>query len=86
MHLLRKNWLQYGGKCGILRRVDTKSDRCLFLGVPSKGNARLFAENEGKDKEKLEQWEQEHWEMLCRTAPAQFTVRHYAALAELEKK
>lgn len=33
-----------------------------------------------------EQWEQEHWEMLCRIAPAQFTVRHYAALAELEKK
>lgn len=46
----------------------------------------FFAENEVKDKEKLEQWEQEHWEMLCRTAPAQFTVRHYAALAELEKK
>lgn len=37
-------------------------------------------------EEKLEQWEQEHWEMLCRIAPAQFTVRHYAALAELEKK
>lgn len=45
----------------------------------------FFAENEVKDKEKLEQWEQEHWEMLCRIAPAQFTVRHYAALAELEK-
>lgn len=37
----------------------------------------FFAENEGKDKEKLEQWEQEHWEMLCRIAPAQFTVRHW---------
>ncbi len=46
----------------------------------------FFAENEAKDMEKLEQWEQEHWEMLCRIAPAQFTVRHYAALAELEKK
>ncbi len=46
----------------------------------------FFAENEVKEKEKLEQWEQEHWEMLCRIAPAQFTVRHYAALAELEKK
>lgn len=46
----------------------------------------FFEENEAKDMEKLEQWEQEHWEMLCRIAPAQFTVRHYAALAELEKK
>ena len=65
----------------------TRSLTGVFLGgVPSKGNARLFAENEAKGMEKLEQWEQEHWEMLCRIAPAQFTVRHYAALAELEKK
>lgn len=65
----------------------TRSLTGVFLGeFLQKEMHVFFAENEAKDKDKLEQWEQEHWEMLCRIAPAQFTVRHYAALAELEKR
>ena len=33
--------------------------------------------------ERLRAWEQEHWQMLLRTAPEEFDVLHYAALAEL---
>ncbi len=62
----------------------TRSLTGVFLGeFLQKEMHVFFAENEAKGMEKLEQ---EHWEMLCRTAPAQFTVRHYAALAELEKR
>lgn len=31
-------------------------------------------------------WEQEHLELLSRTAPDEFDIKHYAALAELKKR
>ncbi len=31
------------------------------------------------------QWEREHTKMLKRLAPEKFEVKHYAAIAELEK-
>ncbi len=36
--------------------------------------------------EKIAQWEQEHIELLQRIAPESFTIRHYAAMALLERK
>lgn len=33
----------------------------------------------------IKQWEREHLEMLNATAPEKFEVKHYAAIAELEK-
>ena len=35
--------------------------------------------------EQIARWEQEHRKMLAELAPEHFTVRHYAALAELQK-
>lgn len=37
-------------------------------------------------KEKLQAWEQEHLKMLYETAPQEFDILHYAALAELKVK
>lgn len=31
-------------------------------------------------------WEQEHKKLLAETAPEEFTILHYGALAELKKK
>ena len=36
--------------------------------------------------EKIAAWEAEHLQLLERIAPESFSVRHYAALAELTKK
>lgn len=36
--------------------------------------------------EKIAAWEKEHLEMLSAIAPEQFTIRHYAAIAELTRK
>lgn len=38
------------------------------------------------DVEELKKWEQEHLKMLAETAPEEFDVKHYAAVAELEVK
>lgn len=37
-------------------------------------------------KEELQSWEQEHLQMLAETAPEEFDILHYAALAELKVK
>lgn len=36
--------------------------------------------------EKIAAWEAEHLQLLEQLAPESFTIRHYAALAELTKK
>ena len=34
----------------------------------------------------INRWEQEHMKMLSETAPAEFDILHYSAIAELKKK
>ena len=36
-------------------------------------------------EEEIKQWESEHLKLLAEIAPERFNVRHYAAIAELEK-
>ena len=36
--------------------------------------------------EEIEAWEREHRELLLETAPEEFTVRHYAAMLELQNR
>lgn len=36
--------------------------------------------------EELDMWEREHKKLLAETAPEEFTILHYGALAELKKK
>ena len=36
--------------------------------------------------EEIEAWEREHRELLLETAPEEFTVRHYAAVLELQNR
>lgn len=53
--------------------------------------ARLLSEGMAIDyrtapAEELDMWEQEHKKLLAETAPEEFTILHYGALAELKKK
>lgn len=38
------------------------------------------------DAASLAAWDAEHWALLCRIAPEEFDIQHYAALTELKKK